>query len=281
LHVATHQTVLIREICISEGDDPASQVKDYCHHVRILKKFRRTPFLLPFLAFTIETPTFWIIMPFYTAGFLSDYCRSNSRQTLTASQQTVIALGIAHGMRRIHHAKLLHRNLKSSNIVLQQSGSKLIPWITDFGLARKQPPEQGGLTRACGTTNWMAPELLQTHCYDSKVDVYSFGLLLYEMLCHKIPFGDLDGKTCEREVCRGRRPELPGRGNAAIRKLIRKCWDPEPKKRPTFKEIYVSIKTGKYVFDGTTEEEMREMRSLLREPGNMVKSAYAVTQVTQ
>jgi len=98
----------------------------------------------------------------------------------------------------IHSNKpqIIHRDLKSLNILLSQeiinATSFIHTKITDFGISKKISNEQQFMTRAVGSYHWMAPELLDYTNYDEKVDVWSFGIIIYELIWEKIPYDNLD-----------------------------------------------------------------------------------------
>jgi serine/threonine protein kinase len=142
-------------------------------------------------------------------------------------------VGIIVGMAFIHSKNIIHRYLKPSNIFLD-SHHRIK--ICDFWTSRF---ESIGVTQtaAVGTPFYMAPELYSEE-YDAKVDVYSFGLILEEIVVGKrvfsptLPMPQLYGK-----LQRGERPEVPTNLPPGLRKLITKCWDTDPENRPNFRWI--------------------------------------------
>jgi serine/threonine protein kinase len=96
----------------------------------------------------------------------------------------------------------------------------------------------------------MAPEQMESHAYGPPVDVYAFAMLLYEMVCHRMPFQDLTVDQCTEAVTQGRRPDLPRHQDHAICKLIGRCWEHDPQERPTFKKIWKHMCRKNCVFDG-------------------------------
>ncbi|KAJ1476012.1 kinase-like domain-containing protein, partial [Baffinella frigidus] len=144
----------------------------------------------------------------------------------------------ATGFGVIHDIGYMHRDIKSLNVFL--SGD-LVAKVADFGMCT---PDKTS-TAACGTVQWMAPEVLanlfgQKVPYDKRVDVYSYGILLYEIFHCSCPYMEtgLDQMTLGRKVFQQNiRPPLGRACPPAIQSLITKCWDKNPAARPTFKQI--------------------------------------------
>jgi serine/threonine protein kinase len=258
VHRSSGKSVAIKLLFTDESLDE-DLLQDFSHEVEMLWKCR-FPFVLCLYGFTV-TPPLAIIMPFVNHGSLYDYTRSiGAKVRLTGTQKTLIAIGVAYGMSFLHKANVIHRDLKSMNILLD---SRLLPFICDFGIARTIEGKNEILTQDCGTTYWMAPEQMSCPSYDSKVDVYSYGMVLYEMLCEKFPFQGHDQIAGAREVAQGKRPELPASGNKKICELIRSCWAHDPKKRPNFTDIYTQLIKGKIGWDHTIPKALKAMQRLI------------------
>jgi serine/threonine protein kinase len=88
-------------------------------------------------------------------------------------------------MALLHKRDLIHGDLTSQNILIDENK---LPVISDFGSSRKVKPEERLRTGDLGTPNYLAPEFIQAQYYDRKVDVYSYGMILWEMIVHEIPF---------------------------------------------------------------------------------------------
>merc|ERR1719356_411204 len=100
-------------------------------------------------------------------------------------------------MNFLHRRRGVHRDLKSLNLLLASPivGNEDVPQVkvSDFGLSRactavEQTQNQAFMTSGAGTYHWMAPEVLDGNSYDEKVDVYSYGICLYELIARRIPF---------------------------------------------------------------------------------------------
>jgi serine/threonine protein kinase len=169
---------------------------------------------------------------------------------LNPTQKTNIAIGIAHGMKYLHSHKIIHRDLKSPNVLLDD---RKLPKIADFGLGRfvNESSAAQQLTQNLGTPSWMAPELLKNEPYNTPVDVYAFGIILCEMYTEKKPYDGMNGMNVSANVAtKGARPPLPEE-TSTLAVLIKQCWDEDPARRPTFDEIYTRFENHSVSFPQT------------------------------
>jgi serine/threonine protein kinase len=153
---------------------------------------------------------------------------------LNGTQRTNIAIGIAHGMKYLHANDIIHRDLKSANVLLD---AKMLARVADFGLGKfmDSGPE---VTRATGTVQWMAPEQVFTPDYGPPADVFSYGMVLFELLTEKIPYEGLAVPAIYQILRKGNRPIIQAEFMGhPISDLIYKCWSEDPAMRPTFEQI--------------------------------------------
>ncbi|XP_027121659.1 serine/threonine/tyrosine-protein kinase HT1-like isoform X3 [Coffea arabica] len=145
-----------------------------------------------------------------------------------------LALDIAHGMEYLHAQGILHRDLKSENLLLDED---MHVKVADFGISCLE--SQCGSTKGfTGTYRWMAPEMIKEKHHTKKVDIYSFGIVLWELLTALIPFDNMTPEQAAFAVCqKNERPPLPSTCPLAFRHLINRCWSPNPNNRPHFEEI--------------------------------------------
>ena len=225
------------------------RLKRYIYEVETMATCKN-PFLVPLVGFTPEPP-YCIVTEFMPNGSLDKYIRHSKRQ-LSPSQFTIIAMGIAYGMVQLHASNIIHRDLKSANILLDQN---FYPRICDFGIARFEDDE--GMTKRIGTPNYMAPELIISNTYTFKVDIYAYGMILYEIAERIRPFHGLKMQDIfTRVVNRHERPAFTSKTPEAMKKLIVKCWDQEPEERPDFDMIYRQFKFTKVCFPDTKQREI-------------------------
>mmetsp|Transcript_34618 Transcript_34618/g.55333 ORF Transcript_34618/g.55333 Transcript_34618/m.55333 type:complete len:945 (+) Transcript_34618:428-3262(+) len=153
--------------------------------------------------------------------------------------QLKLALGAATGIRVLHNSRpqILHRDIKTSNLLVTRP--QLTVKVCDFGLARVKLENQS-VKSFVGTASWVAPEVIMSKKdgYSTKADVYSFGLVLWQIYARRQPYPNLHATQVLFQVARERlRPEMPQNVPQPIEKLIRRCWHPDPNARPDFDEI--------------------------------------------
>jgi serine/threonine protein kinase len=132
-------------------------------------------------------PVFYIITEFLPGGSLRSYLNSTEHHPIPLEKIISIALDVACGLEYIHSQGVVHRDIKPENILFDEN---FCVKIADFGIACEESMCDV-LVEDEGTYRWMAPEMIKRKAYNRKVDVYSFGLLLWEMISGRIPFDDL------------------------------------------------------------------------------------------
>ncbi|KAG0597876.1 hypothetical protein M758_12G027400 [Ceratodon purpureus] len=176
-----------------------------------------------------------------------------------------IILQVAEGMLFLHGNRIVHRDLKSKNILVRRVKSAEVDVkfvhvkVTDFGLSRTKERSMTASiqTLNMGTTRWMPPEMIRVGnddgegvMSDSKVqlkypfksDVYSFGMVCYEILTGNVPFSMIGLKEVKSKVLGGVRPQLPDGCPDRLKALIEACWSSEPSRRPRFDDICAELR---------------------------------------
>lgn len=192
------------------------------------------PNIITFVAACKKPPVFCIITEYMPGGSLRKYLQHQEPHSVPLNIVLKLALEIARGMKYLHSQRILHRDLKSENVLL---GDDMSVKVADFGISCSE--SQCGNTKGfTGTYRWMAPEMILEKHHTKKVDVYSFGIVMWELLTALIPF---EGMTPEQAAFavsqKNARPPLPPECPPAIRRLISRCWSSNPNKRPHFDEI--------------------------------------------
>lgn len=146
---------------------------------------------------------------------------------------------IADGMYHLHSHDVVHRDLKSKNIVLTFG---LVAKVCDFGTARAMAETTNTFKK--GTYGWMAPEVITNKKINKMCDVFSYGMVLYEIYSCKKPYA---GYSCDtyvaNAVLEGKRPDVPETVPPFLHSLLKACWKEEPNERPQFEAIAHAIQT--------------------------------------
>lgn len=148
------------------------------------------------------------------------------------------AISTAKCMNFLHNIGIIHRDLKSLNLLVSKNFEVK---ICDFGLSRVIDSNHA-MTSNVGTVSWIAPEIFAKKNYTEKADVYSYGIILWELFTRKMPFGDIEAFSVPLIVSKGERPEIPKEVPPEWRKLIKSCWNQKPHLRPSFKKILSKLR---------------------------------------
>jgi len=154
---------------------------------------------------------------------------------LSIKRRLTIAINIADGMDYLSTNGILHRDLKPANVLIDENYTAA---ITDYGVSRTIN-QQLDMTTAIGSPLFMAPELLKadTKVYGAEVDIYSYSLLLYQLVTKRIPFDEYHyGSVFQfvEAVIHNIRPTLTPDIPKPIAEILRCCWSENPKERHTF-----------------------------------------------
>ena len=268
IHQKTGKKVAIKELFLSELE--GRQLKLYSREVQILSKLK-SPFLLHLDGFTTTHP-YCIITDFIEKGSLFDALHHKSgAPKLTPTNKTIIAMGIAYGMKDLHKMDIIHRDLKSLNILLDDN---IYPKICDFGISRFKKQDGSALTLQIGTPHWMAPELYDPKGYNNKVDVFAYGVILWEILTEATPFKGRTAMQIMTAICqKGERPLFPGDTPQCLIDLINLCWYQTPEERPTFAQIYKLFAEKKVMYSGTNTEEIDKFIAYIKKEEKKLKSS--------
>ncbi len=172
-----------------------------------------------------------------------------------------IMLQVAEGMKYLHQNKVMHQDLKAANILVKCNDGHVYAKVADFGVSKTIDSRCTDLnqTTDVGTTKWMAPELFGEESHDAgesvaresdlslkypfKVDIYSFGMVCYEILTGCIPFVNCNNmRDLRKRIKDGLRPDIPGRCPKQLATLIQACYHSNPAIRPSFRKICVELR---------------------------------------
>ena len=221
-------------------DDSPQTLHAISDEINILSKIHH-PSIIKFIGlsfynfFKEKKPV--IITEFLSNGSLYDIL-TLERQSLAdfdwnPTRKLINIYGIASAMSYLHSHQIIHRNLKPRNILIDQF---LCPKIDDIGLSRIQHSFENNksLKFVNDEPAYIAPEIWKNENYTAASDVYSYGIIMYEIMTVQIPFENYDSKTICESVLKGKRPEINKKIPKSYRNLIERCWSQNENDRPSF-----------------------------------------------
>lgn len=257
---------------VAEKVFQGSDHESFKNEVKILAGLAH-PNIVPLLGYAEDGNKCFIVMELMD-GDLSSLMEERMREShigkvpFTLFEAVDMMLQTSEGMLYLHEHNVVHRDLKSHNMLVKSriniDVEHVYAKVADFGLSRTKEASSSysNLTANTGTTRWMAPELMslgeddvraRTSNHDKelkypfKVDVYSFGMVCFEILTGEVPFSRVSSpKDVKRMVLVGDRPELPDDCSDVLKGLISSCWKAEANHRPPFAEICKRLRFLKY-----------------------------------
>lgn len=225
-----------------------------------------------------DKPNITILLDYVENGSLVDVLAAeNSKTMLDNTKRQIILAGIAHGMMTLHSLNIIHRDLKPGNILIDDN---LYPRITDFGMSKYFDPNNPNQQSTWGGTPFYeAPEIWKGEDYDTSVDVYAFGLLMYEVVTGIPPFSELGNinkaRFRTRIVKNQYRPPFETPIKESIKEIIEKCWSNNPFERPTFEELYNALslsKSKQYSLEGVDFKKFQKYIDYINSSGASANS---------
>ncbi|CAN6199811.1 unnamed protein product [Urochloa humidicola] len=214
-------------------------IVEFWREAAILSKLHH-PNVLAFYGIVNNGPggTLATVTEFMASGSLKKVLRKE--KFLDRRKRISLAMDVAIGMEYLHSKDIIHFDLKCDNLLVNLNDpSRPICKVADFGLSKvKQTTMVSGGMR--GTLPWMAPEMLEmsSNMVSTKVDVYSFGIIMWEILTGQEPYAGMHhGGVIGGILSNTLRPPVPPTCDPQWRDLMEQCWSNEPEKRPTFTKV--------------------------------------------
>ncbi|XP_036425535.1 mitogen-activated protein kinase kinase kinase 13 [Colossoma macropomum] len=201
-------------------------------HLRKLKH----PNIIGFKGVCTQAPCYCIIMEYCAQGQLYEVLRAGRK--ITPRLLVDWASGIASGMNYLHLHKIIHRDLKSPNVLVTHND---VVKISDFGTSKELSDKSTKMSFA-GTVAWMAPEVIRNEPVSEKVDIWSFGVVLWELLTGEIPYKDVDSSAIIWGVgSNSLHLPVPSTCPDGFKILMKQTWQGKPRNRPSFRQILLHL----------------------------------------
>ncbi|RHZ48722.1 hypothetical protein Glove_543g9 [Diversispora epigaea] len=186
-----------------------------------------------------ETDTYMMVLEYARDGNFREYLKNNFNN-INWKQKLYNLRELSYRLMNIHELDIVHQDFHPGNILSSSYEDYLN--ISDFGLskligANPNNPEKKNIV---GVLPYIAPEVLSDdEEYTKAADVYSFGIIAYEMITGFPPYPDVPhDEDLAIKICNGLRPKIPFHTSKLITRIIMRCWDDRVTHRPTFKELY-------------------------------------------
>lgn len=209
--------------------------EDFLQEAQIMKRLRHPKLIQLYAVCTMEEPIY-IITELMKNGSLLDYLRK-FKGTLVISDQTEMAAQVAAGMAYLELQNYIHRDLAARNVLV---GENNVCKVADFGLARVFMNEEVYEAREGGKfpVKWTAPEALNENKFTIKSDVWSYGVLLYEIMTFgQMPYPGMSNYQVMQQIPRGYRMPCPPGCHKMLYDIMLDCWKENPLDRPTFETL--------------------------------------------
>jgi serine/threonine protein kinase len=184
-----------------------------------------------------------IIVEFASGGSL--YTLLHNETKMTNEDKIHYCKGIASGMGHLHAENIIHRDLAARNILLDGGNN---PKVSDFGLSRRAFGEIENQTKSdVGPLKWMAPEAIKDRVYSQRSDVWSYGVLCWEIVAREDPYPDMDAlQVASRVVFNGLRLQYPYDTPEVLKDIMTWCFQTDPSQRPNFKQVSARFRDSGY-----------------------------------
>ncbi|KAM8829716.1 protein-tyrosine kinase 6-like [Synchiropus picturatus] len=219
-------------------NDTEMNHEEFQREVQMLKRLRHRH-LISLFAVCTESAPFYIITELMEKGSLLNFLRSSEGQQQDIMSIIDMGAQVADGMAYLEEHNSIHRDLAARNVLV---GEDLICKVADFGLARviKEPfyvTEERKIP-----FKWSAPEAISHGKFSVKSDVWSFGVLLYELITYGgIPYPAFTNQETYQQVIKGYRMPRPENCPNFLHQIMLQCWSAEPGARPDFRNVKTDL----------------------------------------
>lgn len=198
----------------------------------------RHPNIVTFYGACLNEDWLAIVMEYISLGSLYRLLHLEKVE-LSWSDRLSIALQIIKGINYLHkhQPQILHRDIKSSNLLLENRYEGYFVKICDFGMAKTRDETTKELPSRMLTVAWAAPELWCGQSHTTQTDIYSLGIVYFEIATYQVPYAGWEEFAIRQSVLDGDRLELPDTVPDDFHSIIQKCWTHTPNDRPTCTDL--------------------------------------------
>ncbi|KAF9461332.1 kinase-like domain-containing protein [Collybia nuda] len=226
-HIPTGNVVALKIINLDTSDD---DVGDIQREVALLTQLRDAPNITKYYGCHMDGPRVWIVMEFAQGGSVLSLMKASKDGCLEEKYVSVVIREVLVGLSYLHKVPVIHRDMKAANILVTASGKVM---ICDFGVSALLATTSSKRNTLTGTPYWMAPEVVQSlPAYDTKADIWSLGIMIYEMIKGSPPHSNMDKFKVMDLIPRAKPPRLlESEGGKDMRDFMALCLRESPNER--------------------------------------------------
>ncbi|XP_049693183.1 tyrosine-protein kinase Fer isoform X2 [Helicoverpa armigera] len=231
---STNQEVAVKTCRVALPDE---QKRTFLQEGRILKQYQH-PNIVRLIGIAVQKQPIMIVMELVPGGSLLTFLRTRAA-SLSSRSLLAMCRDAAGGMRYLESKNCIHRDLAARNCLV---GDDNIVKISDFGMSREEEEYivSGGMKQI--PIKWTAPEALNFGKYTSLCDVWSYGVLMWEIFSKgDTPYAGMSNSRAREKIDTGYRMPAPDGCSEDVYALMLRCWEYEAEKRPHFHQIYTII----------------------------------------
>ena len=219
---------------------------------------------------------FYIVMEYANDGDLSSKIKTQKNKIIGEkyfSEEKIMQYfyQICRGLQYIHSKNIIHRDIKSQNIFLMKNGKIK---IGDFGIAKALTNTKSNATTIIGTPYYFSPEIINGEPYNYKTDIWSLGVVLYEMCCLKLPFESNNIAQLSIKIMKGKYDPIPNRYSKNMANLIKNMLNIDQKLRPNINEVMQSPLLKNYHNNKYSNKSYKNLSTNKKPINNSYKSQY-------
>ncbi|KAG0240479.1 kinase-like domain-containing protein [Mortierella sp. GBAus27b] len=233
VYVAKHLTTNTK-VAIKQMDLTMQPRKELVVNEILVMKESTNPNIVNYLdSFLVKSQELWVVMEYMEGGALTDVIDNNK---LSETQIACICLETCKGLQHLHSQNIIHRDIKSDNVLMDPQGRVK---ITDFGFCAKLTDQKSKRATMVGTPYWMAPEVVKQKEYGAKVDIWSLGIMAIEMIEQEPPYLDEEPLKALYLIATNGTPTLkkPETLSAELKNFLAVCLCVDVKSRATAREL--------------------------------------------
>lgn len=227
VEIATGNVVALKIINLDTEDD---DVADIQREVALLTQLRDAPNVTQYYGCFLDGPRVWIVMEYAQGGSVRTLMKASTDGTIEEKYVAVIIREVLFALSYLHKSGIIHRDLKAANILVTAAGKVM---ICDFGVSALLVTASSKRNTLVGTPHWMAPEVAHGSSYDAKADIWSLGIMIYEMVKGSVPNSHIvDQHKLLQMIPRMKPPRLiEGEGSKELREFVAHCLRESPNDR--------------------------------------------------